>query len=201
MTNKLLRGGIIVLLIAVCSSAGAQSAEEAASAQRRLDAALASFAPQRPGVVDAYVIAVSLNGDPVFGREAREAGKVLSRRFDAVGRTVVLAQDEGSSRADATGSPVNLAHALIRVAQVMDRNEDVLVLYSTSHGARGSGLVYQAAGGEAVNALVPPRNLSKLFKQLGIKNRLVIIQACYSGQFIPALKSDSSIVLTAASAD
>ena len=45
--------------------------------------ALATLQPQRKGVVDAYVVTVGLDSDPVFGREAREAGKVLSRRYDA----------------------------------------------------------------------------------------------------------------------
>ena len=76
----------------------------------------------------------ALDADPVFNREAREAGRVLASRFDAAGRTLVLANDEGSNRADARGSPQTLARALARVAELMNRNEDVLVLYTTSHG-------------------------------------------------------------------
>ena len=83
---------------------------------RRISTALDSLKPQRPGVVDAYVIVVALDGDPVFGREAREAGRVLANRFDAVGRTIVLANDEGQSKADGPGSPHTLALALARVA-------------------------------------------------------------------------------------
>jgi len=41
---------------------------------RRLGDALARLAPQRKGVVDAYVVALALDSDAVFGREAREAG-------------------------------------------------------------------------------------------------------------------------------
>src|SRR3954470_6323241 len=39
---------------------------------RRLSAALEALQPQRRGVVDAYVISIALDSDPVFGREARE---------------------------------------------------------------------------------------------------------------------------------
>src|SRR6185369_14690703 len=66
---------------------------------RRMREALAKLQPQRPGVVDAYVIVAALDADPVFGREAREAGRVLSSRFDAAGRTLVLANDEGGDKA------------------------------------------------------------------------------------------------------
>jgi hypothetical protein len=166
---------------------------------RRLTAALDALKPQRPGVVDAYVVVDALDGDPVFNREAREAGRVLANRFDAVGRTIVLADDEGSSKAGAPGSPETLALALARVAELMDRNEDVLVLYSTSHGEPGQGLVYRdlQRGGGAIS----PARLAGMLGSLGIKNRLLILQACFSGQFVPALKDPDTIVVTAAEAD
>ena len=167
--------------------------------QRRLDAALNSLKPQRPGIVDAYVVVIALDADPVFGREAREAGRVLANRFDAAGRTVVLADDEGDSKADAPGSPDSLALALTRAAGLMDRNEDVLVLYSTSHGVPGEGLVWKDAmrGG----GVISPARLAAMLGSAGAKNRLVILQACYSGQFVRALKDPNTIVATAAADD
>jgi len=167
--------------------------------QRRLTAALEALKPQRPGVVDAYVVVDALDGDPVFNREAREAGRVLANRFDAAGRTIVLADDEGSSKADAPGTPETLELALARVAELMDRNEDVLVLYSTSHGEPGDGLVYRDSqrGGGAIS----PARLSDMLDSLRIKNRLLILQACFSGQFVPILKDPNTIIVTAAAAD
>lgn len=166
---------------------------------RRIDAALAALKPQRPGVVDAYVVVVALDADPVFNREAREAGRVLAARFDAAGRTIVLASDEGSSRADAPGSPHTLALALARVAELMDHNEDVLVLYETSHGEPNGGLVYR--DGQHGGGVVTPTRLKELLDPLGFRNRLIILQACFSGQFVPALEDVKTIVVTAAAAD
>ena len=166
---------------------------------RRILAALDALKPQRPGVVDAYVVVVALDGDPVFSREAREAGRVLANRFDASGRTIVLANDEGGSKADAPGSPETLALALARVAELMDRNEDALVLYTTSHGEPNDGLVYKdlhRGGG-----VVTPERLAAMLASLGFKNRLLILQACFSGQFVPALKDANAIIVTAAAAD
>jgi hypothetical protein len=167
--------------------------------QRRMDAALASLKPQRPGVVDAYVVVVALDGDPVFGREAREAGRVLANRFDAAGRTIVLANDEGDSKGDAPGSPHTLALALARAAELMDRSEDVVVLYSTSHGEPNEGLVYKDMQRGA--GIISPARLAAMLDELGFKNRLLMLQACFSGQFVPPLENSSTIVVTAASAD
>jgi len=176
-----------------------EPASQQLAEHRRISAALDSLRPQRPGVVDAYVIVVALDGDPVFGREAREAGRVLASRFDAVGRTIVLANDEGPERADGPGSPHTLALALARIAEVMDRKEDVLVLYSTSHGTPDAGLVYKDMQRGA--GIISPDRLSELLEPLGFKNRLLMLQACYSGQFVPALRGPGTVVVTAAAAD
>lgn len=163
----------------------------------RLDAALADLRPQRPGVVDAYVVVAALDSDPVFGREAREAGRVLARRFDAAGRTVVLGADEGSDPADAPASPEALAAALAAAAARMNRDEDVLVLYTTSHGSPGAGLNFRdPVRGEAV---ISPARLAAMLDRPGVKNRLVILQACYSGQFVDVLAAPRTVVATASS--
>ena len=59
----------------------------ATARQRAADAEPRSQSSSRNGlgVVDAYVVVAALDADPVFNREAREAGRVLARRFDAAG--------------------------------------------------------------------------------------------------------------------
>jgi len=166
---------------------------------RRLDRALTALQPQRKGVVDAYVLVAGLDSDPVFGREAREAGKVLARRYDAAGRTIVLAGPDGRG-ADtlARGSPDNIAAALARIAELIDKTEDVLVLYTTSHGAP-YGIVYE--DGESGVGAVAPARLAAMLTTLGLKRRLVIVSACYSGVFVAPLASADGVVMTAAAAD
>jgi hypothetical protein len=163
----------------------------------RFHQALASQKPQRPGTVDAYVVVAAFDTSPVFEREAREAGRVLAKRFDAEGRTLVLAEDEGGDKGDAAATPERLSAALARIAAVMDRKEDVLVLYTTSHGSPQAGLNFRDP--ERGTGLITPDRLAAMLNGPGIKNRLVILQACFAGQFVPALRSPSSVVATAAS--
>ncbi|MFZ5748988.1 MAG: C13 family peptidase [Pseudomonadota bacterium] len=166
---------------------------------RKLDRALSGLKPQRKGVVDAYVVSIAMDSDPVFGREAREAGKVLQYRYDAVGRTIVLAGTTGRAPSElAAGTPETLALALARVAEVMDKDEDVLVLYTTSHGAK-VGLAYH--DGDDGYGIVSPARLASILDGLGIKNRVLLISACYSGIFVPALASDTTVLFTAASSE
>lgn len=165
---------------------------------RRLARALDAVQPGRAGVVEAYVVATALDTNPVFSREAREAGRVLSRRYGAAGRTVVLAGADGRGGEPLpTGTPQALAAALARVAEQMNR-EDVLVLYTTSHGAPW-GIAYDE--GDTGFGAIGPRRLRAMLDGLGIRNRVLMISACFSGTFVPVLQSPESVVVTASSAD
>lgn len=172
---------------------------QALAEHRRLAAALATLRPQRPGVVDAYVVVAALDSDPVFGREAREAARVLARRYGAAGHVITLAGSDGAAASTLPmGSPANITAALARVAELMNRREDVLVLYTTSHGAP-FGIVYDD-GDQGFGAISPAR-LQAMLGALGIDKRLLMISACFSGVFVPALASDTTAIVTAASFD
>lgn len=167
--------------------------------EQRLDTALRRLAPQRPGTVDAYVIAIALDSDPVFGREARAAGDVLQRRYDAVGRTIILAGSGGDSdRPSPSGSPASLVRAMARIAELMDESEDVLVLYSTSHGTP-LGLTWRE--GDRDMASITPKQMREWLDRHGIRNRLLILSACFSGIFVPGLQTSNSVIVTAAARD
>jgi len=215
--GRLLAVGLVLALPGSVSSQGVPGAElgrrlppnvewvsfdrpaaERQAEQRALDSALAALKPQRSGTVDAYVIVAALNADPVFGREAREAGRVLGRRFDAEGRTIVLAAGEGGDGA-AQASPDSLALALARAGQLADPREDVLVLYTTTHGSPLDGLQYKDS--RRGYGWISPQRLGTMIDASGMTNRLLMISACYSGIFLPRLASANSVVISAAASD
>jgi hypothetical protein len=163
--------------------------------RQRLDAALAALKPQRPGSADAYVLTIALDSDPVFAREAREAGRVLAARYGAEGRTLTLAGPDGTRDDAPHGSISALLLALSHIGSVMDGEEDVLVLYTTSHGS-DIGLAYHY-GDSGYGVLSPPK-LKAALEEAGIRRRVLILSACYSGVFVPALASPDTAILTAA---
>ena len=169
------------------------------SQHKKLYAALQALAPQRAGTIDAYVIAIGLDADPVFGREAAEAARVLSRRYNAQGRTILLSAGGGAGiEAAANGSPANLAIALGAVAEKMDLAEDVLILFTTSHGAPKIGLAYN--DGDFGYGMIAPKRLTEMLSEFRFRRRMILISACFSGAFLPSLADGSSIIVTAASA-
>lgn len=187
-----------LLGVALVAAVPTVAQDSPASSSARLEQALAAMKPQRPGIVDAYVVVAALDTDEVFGREARETGRVLASRFDARGRTLVLANDEDSDRADAAGTPDHLERALAGAAALMDRKEDVVVLYTTSHGSPRAGLDYENP--TSGTGIITPDQLAAMLGRQGFQNRLIILQACFSGQFVPALAQPGTVVATAASA-
>jgi hypothetical protein len=162
----------------------------------KLASAIAGLRPQRRGVVDAYVIVIGLDADPVFGREAAETAKVLTRRYDAAGRVILLS---AGSDAYPDGSPPHLAAAIAAVAAKMDKTEDALILYATAHGGPGVGLVYKDS--DRGYGMIAPARLAGLLDEVGIRRRMLLISACFSGQFVGALASTDSIIVAAADDD
>lgn len=175
-----------------------RSAQWALEQHRKMSAAMAAIRPQQKGVTDAFVLVIGLDSDPVFGRESAETAKVLSRRYGAIGRTLLLSAGDGAGAAAmAHGSPDHLALAIASIAARMDKAEDVLILYLTAHGSRSLGLAYR--DGDKGFGFIGAERLAGLLNESGIKNRLVMVSACYSGIFIPSLQNETSIILTAAS--
>jgi len=79
----------------------------------------------------------------------------------------------------------------------MATENDVLFLILTSHGSR-AGLEVKA--GRLMQTLTPS-NLADMLARTGVRHKVVVISACYSGVFIPHLANPNMLVITAADAD
>lgn len=184
MLRRFLVSALLVFLVG--ASAHAQG-----SARRGEGPALA---PQRPGVVDAYILSFGLWGpQSVFESEARGAARVLEARLDARGRSIV----RFNTKTRFGARPAALSAAAAAAGRVLDPEEDVVVLVLTSHGGpEGIGLV---AGRE--QRLVRPQDVTALLDLARARHRVVIVSACYSGIFARALADDRTLVITAAAPD
>ena len=179
----------------------AMSPAEAAADAMRIGEALARLPPQRPGVVDTYILSASLWDEPVFENEAREAASILARRYDAAERVITLSagRGPGAARTYAAATPNNFNAALGRIGRLADPNEDLVVVFFTSHGGPDGAVAMQEKGrlGGSIRAL----HLRNSLQQANIRSKLVIVSACYSGYFILPFSNDDTVVLTAAAAD
>lgn len=166
---------------------------------RTLPQALAGLRPGRPGVVDLYAITFAPYAEEdVFSREASLVSELMRTRFDAQQRVVQL-QNHARTAADLPwATPLNLQRSIERVAALMNRDEDVLFIHLTSHGARDGRL---AASFEplAVDA-VTPQQLVAWLDDAGVRYRVISISACFSGSWVEPLSGPGTLVMTAADA-
>lgn len=160
---------------------------------------LGALKPQRPGVVDVYVLTFAPYGDEdVFRRESAMVADVMSQRFDAAGRTLQLVNHPQTAERLPWATGGNLRQALQGLARLMDPAEDLLFIHLTSHGARDGQLA--TALWPLQLAPVTPRGLKVWLDEAGIRHRVISISACYSGSWIDPLADPHSLVMTAADA-
>lgn len=171
--------------------------------QAQLHQALAALQPQRPGVTDLYVLGVAGDAsDDVFRNETLYLKQLFERRFDASGRVAVLV-NHPDNLGEHPYAPLatydNLYDTLAAIGKRMDTREDVLLLFLTSHGTEDHTLYLQVDQDE--EDYITPEDLRQALDDAGIRNRVVVLSACYSGGFIPQLHNADTLVLTAARAD
>lgn len=172
---------------------------EPKDAQQRalLKSAVGRLAPQRAGATDLYTIGVAGWADQdVFVKELDGTIASLTKVLPVDGRVVRLVNGD-ANRTTPLATRDNLAAAVRAVGQVMAKDEDILIVFMTSHGTR-NGFGLQLPGRPPVE--LSPRDLAGMLDGAGIRNRVVVVSACYSGTFVRPLANDNTIVITAADA-
>jgi hypothetical protein len=75
----------------------------------------------------------------------------------------------------------------------------VVMLYLESHGSRDHQLVAEFPPLQLDS--LTPEALRKMLDDAGIKWRIIVVSACYSGGFVDALKDDNTLIMTASASD
>ncbi|HXX70472.1 MAG TPA: C13 family peptidase [Polyangiaceae bacterium] len=157
----------------------------------------------RPGITDLYFVgAAGWGPQDVFSREARFAQRLFDERFGTVGRSIVLANDAPTDAKVPLATPENLVRVLETIGARMNRDEDVLFLLVTSHGSpSGVALEWSDPEAYAGRHTLSPVELKADLDRAGIRWRVLMISACYSGTFVEPLRDDFTLVATASAAD
>lgn len=161
-----------------------------------LDTELKKLLPERKGTADIYAIGIAGWSDQdVFIKELNGGLSALDKSLGLDRGAIRLVNHRDTIETSPIASRTNFAAAVHAVAGVMNKDEDVLLVFITSHGAP-DGVAFVLA--DAVSAMLSPDHVASVLDRAGIRNRVVIVSACYSGNFAKRLASPDSIVLTAA---
>ena len=219
------RNAVFMLLVVACTGVSMWKLEQRTwnedySEQRMLDAAkprlrlsqqafevqqslwqtkIAALAPERKGITDVYgLVFAPYASEDVFKREAALVSSVLDERFDAKGRVLQLLNHGGTAQTHLWATPLNIERAIDALASTMDVDNDLLVVYLTSHG--GSDFKLAAMHWPLEVEPLSPQQLRTALDKAGIRNRVIAVSACYSGGWIGPLADPNTLVMTAADA-
>ena len=166
-----------------------------------LDHSLNSLQAQRPDVADLYFIGFAGYGwQDVFMKEVNTVRALFDSRFDTRGRSLALINNARTRATAPIATTTALQAALKRVGSLIDPDQDLLFLFVTSHGSDDPAYLSVDEDGLQLTQLTPAR-LKAALAATPIKWKVIVVSACYSGSFIPALRDDNTLVITASSAD
>jgi hypothetical protein len=164
-----------------------------------LQAALEKLRPQRPGIPDLYFVGFApYASQDVFMKEMNSVESLLRERFDTGGRGIMLVNHASLVDRMPIASLTSLRQALRAVGRRIDPAEDIVLLHITTHGSETHELSTEFWPLQL--AQIRPADLRSALDDAGIKWRIVVVSACYSGGFIEALKDPDTLVMTAADA-
>lgn len=162
--------------------------------------AIAKLTPPTPGKVNLYLLAFAGDGEEnVFVNEVEYVAKLFAQRFGATGHSLILANNPDTLTRYPLASLSNLEVAANGVAGKMDRDRDILMLFLTSHGS-ADHLLYVSMDPLPLDQIAP-EDLAYVLAETHVRYKVVVISACYSGGFVDALKSPTTLVITAARQD
>jgi len=164
-----------------------------------LDEQLAALSPERPGVVDLYFVGVAGDSQQdTFYSELVSVKELLEERFDAAGRSIALINNPATLKDYPIATASNLRSTLAHLGNAINTEEDVVLLHIATHGSNDYRLVLDLPPLEL--AQLTPSALARILADSGIKWKVIVISACFSGGFIEPLKDDNTLIITAADA-
>jgi hypothetical protein len=161
---------------------------------------LGQLRPQRKNTSDLFFVGfASYASQNVFSKEVAYAKQLFDERFDTAGHSINLVNHLRTIDSAPLATATNLALTLKHIGKLMDPEEDVLFLYLTSHGSQNRGLSV-LFWPLALNDITPEK-LNAMLDEANIKWRVVVVSACYSGNFVKRLQGPGTLVASAAADD
>lgn len=177
-----------------------ESEEVLAAQPRILYEALTGLEEREPGAQNTYFVGFA--GDAkqdVFRNDMEAAQDVVDERLKTEGRSVVLINNPRTVLDTPLATMTNLRAALSTVGRLIDSDEDLVVVYLSSHGTSDHQLFVNFPPLELQQ--ITPTALARVFQESGIKWKVVIVSSCYSGGYVEPLQDANTVVMTSARSD
>ncbi|MEC9444566.1 MAG: C13 family peptidase, partial [Pseudomonadota bacterium] len=166
---------------------------------RLLQQALNSIDPSIDGKTDWYFMGVAgFSSQNVFRSEINKVRELFDVRFGTSGHSLSLINNTYSWMDEPIATKTSILRGLKKIGQQMNADEDVLFLTLSSHGNED---IVQLANPPIAMDNLDAAWLREALDASGIRWRVIVVSACYSGSFIDELASPTTVVITASAAD
>ena len=166
---------------------------------RLLQQALDRIDPSIPGKSDWYFMGVAGFSDQnVFRSEINKVRELFDVRFGTSGHSLALINNNYTWLDEPIATKTSILRGLKTIGQQMNADEDVLFLTLSSHGDEN---VIQLANPPLAMDNLDATWLREVLDASGIRWRVIVVSACYSGSFIDELASPTTVIITASAAD
>jgi hypothetical protein len=177
-----------------------ESEEVLAAQPRLLFEALTGLETREPGKTNLYFVGFAGDASQdVFRNDMEAAQEVVDAQLGTEGRSVVLINSPRTVLEAPLATMTNLQASLSAVGRLIDAEEDVALVYLSSHGSADYRL-YVNFPPLALNQLTPIA-LHRMLQEAGIKWKVVVVSSCYSGGYVEPLKDPYTLVITSSRAD
>ncbi|HEY6838021.1 MAG TPA: C13 family peptidase [Geobacteraceae bacterium] len=161
-----------------------------------LERQLTALHPGEPGVPHLYFVGFAgYAEEDVFRHEIAVISKLFDERFGTAHRSVTLVNSPSTLERLPIASRTALDLTLRQIGSIMNRNEDILFLYLTSHGSEEHDLEVSFQPLELDP--IDPAGLKEMLAASGIRWKVIVVSACYSGGFVDTFRDDDTLVITA----
>ena len=166
---------------------------------RLLQQALNSIDASTLGKTDWYFMGVAgFSEQNVFRSEINKVRELFDVRFGTSGHSLSLINNTYSWLDEPIATKTSILHGLKTIGKQMNADEDVLFMTLSSHGDQ-----------DFIHLSNPPLAMDNLdanwlreaLDASGIRWRVIVVSACYSGSFIDELASPTTVIITASAAD
>ena len=166
---------------------------------RLLQQALDRIDPSIPGKSDWYFMGVAgFSNQNVFRSEINKVRELFDVRFGTSGHSLALINNNYTWLDEPIATKTSILRGLKTIGQQMNADEDVLFLTLSSHGDEN---VIQLANPPLAMDNLDATWLREALDASGIRWRVIVVSACYSGSFIDELASPTTVIITASAAD
>lgn len=174
--------------------------------QKVAQKAVSNLQKGKKGQHDWYFLGVAgyANQD-VFASEIMQARQLFDARFGTTSRSLALINNPKTWGDYPIASLTAIEESLKHIGSIMNPDEDVLFMVLSSHGVvneSGEPLGELAMVNDPLSLVsITPQDIKRALDHSGVRWRIIVVSACYSGAFIDALKDPDSMVITASRAD